>query len=267
MFRTRQCPGSNRGIATAAIFVFAALATPCGRGRCQQAPTPAPQQNSAFARFYTPENPEHLDLTLFGGGFASDQYATTQEGFQLEQSVTESIGVVGRFTGYQLFVKSSFGNPIVPGAANHSLYNFGRLQGGVSLAPFDGTSLYLLGGGDVGDSNAATAEGDLSSWFFLQRRHPLNLAISSVYDTQNQIDSSEIDLRSVIYSNEKMMLLAGAGGAIYAGGFVHGLEGQGGGIFGIFFPSWQLGLDAQAGYGSARQYGQLSIVKQLRFTE
>jgi len=265
MHGRRQCHKSNRGLAIAAAFLIATLAAPCGRGACQT--PPAPQQGGAFGRFYTPDDPEHLDLTLFGGGFASDQYGTTQEGFQLEQSVTQSIGVVGRFTGYQLFVKSAFGNPIAPANANHSRYDFGRLQGGVSLTPFDGTNLYILGGGDVGDSNAATVEGDLTSWFFLQRRHPLNLAISSIYDTQNQIDSSEIDLRSVIYSNEKMMLMAGAGGAIYAGGFVHGLEGQGGGIFGIFFPSWKLGFDAQAGYGSARQYGQVSIVKQFRFTE
>lgn len=261
----RQGNVSKAGAIIAAALLMALFAgLP---GECQELPASAPDQNDAFARLYTPENPEHLGITLFGGGFASDQYATAEEGFQLEQSITESFGLVGRFTGYQLFVKSGYGNPIAPSSPNHSFYNFGRLQGGISLAPFTGTNLYILGGRDVGASDAVTAEADLTSWFFLQRRHPLNLSVSSIYDTLNQIETDEIDLQTVIYSNEKMTLLAGAGGAVYAGGFVHGLQGQGGGIFGVFFPSWQLGFNAQAGYGSARQYGQLSIVKQFSFTD
>jgi hypothetical protein len=263
----RQRNGNNRAAIVAAAFLIAICAGLRGRGACQEAPAAAPEQNDGFARLYTPENPQHLSINLFGGGFASDQYATVQEGVQLEQSITEAIGLVGRFTGYQLFVKSGFGNPIASSNPNHSFYNFGRLQGGIGLAPYNGTNLYILGGRDVGGSDAATAEADLTSWFFLQRRHPLNLAVSSIYNTQNQIDSNEIDLQTVIHSNEKMTLVAGAGGAIYAGGYVHGLEGQGGGIFGVFFPSWQLGLEAQVGYGDARQYGQLSIVKQLSFNE
>ena len=62
-------------------------------------------------------------------------------------------------------------------------------------------------------------------------------------------------------------MLAGGGGAIYAAGFVHGVAGQGGPIFGLFFAQWLAGFDIQAGYGSAQEYGEITLYKQFRFTE
>ncbi|MGH8012918.1 MAG: hypothetical protein ACREQ4_10500 [Candidatus Binataceae bacterium] len=212
-------------------------------------------------------NPEKFTLTIYGGGFVSDEYGVTQEGFQFEQSVTRYIGVVGRVTGYQLYIGHGFDNPLVPGTGYHARYNFGRFQAGLDLQPFAGTNLYLLGGADAGDSSAGVAEGDFSTWAWMRSRHSVNLAVSAIYDSQNQVTSSEVDLRTIVYSNEKLVLLAGGGGALYAGGFVHGVDGQGGPLLGFYFPGWRFGLDAQAGYGSSRQYGQLSLYKQFSWTE
>jgi hypothetical protein len=217
--------------------------------------------------FFQLANPEKLTLTIYAGGFVSDQYGVTQEGFQFEQSVTPYLGLVGRATGYQLYIGHGFDNPLVPGTGYHARYNFGRFQGGLDIQPAEGTNLYLLGGADAGDSSAGVAEGDLSSWILMQSRHPVNLAVAAIYDSQNQVTSSEIDLRTIAWSNEKMVFLAGAGGALYAGGFVHGLDGQGGPLIGFYFPGWRLGLDAQAGYGTSHQYGQLSIYKQFSWIE
>src|SRR5271165_6487574 len=57
-----------------------------------------------YPNFTLPESPGHLTAVLYGGGFGSDKYGTAQEGFQLEQSITHYIGLVGRVTGYQLWV-------------------------------------------------------------------------------------------------------------------------------------------------------------------
>ncbi|MGH7935007.1 MAG: hypothetical protein ACREQN_17840, partial [Candidatus Binataceae bacterium] len=181
--------------------------------------------------------------------------------------VTRYVALVGRVTGYQLFIGHGFDNPLVPGTGYHARYNFGRFQGGVDVMPFDGTNLFILGGADAGDSSAGVVEGDLSTWLLMQSHHPINIDVSTIYDSQNQIISSEVDLRTVVYSTEKMVLMAGGGGAIYGGGFVHGVAGQGGPILGIYLPGWKMGADTQVGYGSSKQYGQLSIYKQFSWTE
>jgi hypothetical protein len=216
---------------------------------------------------FTLLNPGTLTLTIFGGGDISADYGSTDQGVQLEQSITRNINFIARVTGYQLYIKDDFDNPLDPGTGHHSRYNFGRLQGGVDFHPFESTYIAILGGGDVGDSNAASVEGDFSTWLFRESHHPLNLATNSIYTTENQVESNEVDLRAVMYASDSYTVLAGGGGAIYAGGFVHGVAGQGGPIVGLFFPRWLAGFDLQAGYGSAKEYGEIAVYKQFRWTE
>ena len=47
---------------------------------------------------FTIQQPGRLSLTLFGSGFGSDTYSTTQAGFQLEQSITHYVAAVARVT-------------------------------------------------------------------------------------------------------------------------------------------------------------------------
>jgi hypothetical protein len=211
--------------------------------------------------------PETLSLSVYGGGYISADYATTEQGLQLTQSITPNIGLVARVTGYQLYIHDDFDNPLNPGTGHQARLNFGRLQGGFDFKLLEGTYLSILGGGDVGDSHAATVEEDFSAWIRRKSPHPINLALSSIYNTENRVVSSEVDLRGVAYSTETYTLFAGGGGAIYAAGFVHGVAGQGGPIFGLYLPSWHMGFDIQSGYGSAKEYGEIAIYKQFGWTE
>jgi|SRR5579875_434899 len=220
-----------------------------------------------YSDFLSVQKPPGLGLTLFGGGFVSDQYATLQEGFQLEQTVTHHLGVVARATGYQLFMGQGFANPLAPSATPSSRYNFGRFQGGLDIGVLPNTHLYLLGGGDAGDSSAPNIEGDISNWLFVHSHNPLNILISAVHDWQNGVTSSSIDLRAVVLSTEDYLLMAGGGGAIYGGGFVSDVAGQGGPDLGVYYRPWEAGIDAQAGYGSAHQYGQIVLYKQFGWIE
>ena len=77
----------------------------------------------------------HLDATLFGGGLASQDYYLTDEGIQLEQSITEGIGIVGRATGYQLWIEKNSTSPLAPSNHTANRLNFGRFQGGFDLSP------------------------------------------------------------------------------------------------------------------------------------
>jgi len=211
--------------------------------------------------------PGNLSLTVLGGGYISDDYGVTEQGVQAEQSVTRSVGLVGRVTGYQLYIEDNFDNPLNPGTGHHSRYNFARLQGGLDFHIGETTYLSVLGGRDVGDSHAASAEGDFSTWLLPHWQHAVNLAVSSIYTTENRVVANEIDLRAIALSTEAYTVLAGGGGAIYAAGFVHGVAGQGGPIVGLFLPKWGAGFDIQAGYGSAQEYGEITIYKQFRWTE
>jgi hypothetical protein len=225
------------------------------------------QVSSLYPDFFSLRQPETFQLVLFGGGYVSDQSAVTQEGFQIEQSITPYIGVFGRAIGYQLFVGHGFGNPLIPDAGTSSRYNFGRFQGGLDLTVFPGAHLYLSGGHDAGDSHGSVIEGDFNSWMFAHSRLPLNLSFSSLHDTENGVTSNEIDLRTVVYSGEKYLLLAGAGGAFFAGGIVSGTAGQGGPDLTLFYRPLQIGAMTQFGYGSARQYGEISFFRQFSWNE
>jgi hypothetical protein len=225
------------------------------------------QANPAAVSSWTTFNPDHLYLTTFASGYISDQFGATSEGFQLEQTLTPAVGLVGRAVGYQLFVGNGFGNPLVLSGPHEARLNFGRFEGGIDLKPFPATNLVLLGGGDVGDSDAAIFEGDFSSWQLRDTPHPVNLAISTLYNTENEVSSNEIDLKAVVLNGESYLITGGAGGAIYAGGFVRGVEGQGGLDVGVYFPKWNLGFTTQAGYGSAKQYGLLTVYKQFDWAD
>jgi hypothetical protein len=119
---------------------------------------------SLYPNFWSLETPGDLQATLFGGGYASEHYATTQEGFQLEQSITPYIGLFGRATAYQVFVKHNQLNPFVPTSGHKPQYYFGRFQGGLDFTLYPGTDFFLSGGHDAGDSDSSLIEGDFSSW-------------------------------------------------------------------------------------------------------
>jgi len=228
--------------------------------------TPAWASNP-YPNFFEVAAPGRFSLTLFGGGFLSDEYATTQQGVQFEQSLTRYVGLVGRIAGYQLYEGSGFDNPLSPGAGPSARLNFGRFQGGIDFAITPTTHVFVLGGDDGGNSHNANFEGDISSWLLVHSQHPLNLLVSSVYSWQNNITSNSIDLRAVLLSTENYMLMAGGGGAIYGGGFVSGVAGQGGPDLGAYFRPWQVGADLQAGYGSPHQYVQLTLYKQFSWAD
>jgi hypothetical protein len=213
-------------------------------------------------RLTTPVQP-HLDATLFGGGLVSQDYYLTDEGIQLEQSITEGIGIVGRATGYQLWIEKNSTSPLAP--SNHTVnrLNFGRFQAGLDLSPVPGFNFVLLGGHDVGDSDAWTIESDISMWFLLASAHPFNVFIAPVHNFQNGVTSSEIDFRVVAMQTPDWILLLGAGGQVFGGGFISGLAGEGGPIVGIYNRIYHLGADLQFGYGSPGVYGELTLYKTL----
>jgi len=220
-----------------------------------------------YPNFWTIQQPGQLSAVLFGGGFVSDKYATTQQGLQVEQSITPYVGVFARATGYQLWINQGFDNPLAPGSGHAARLNFGRFQGGVDFSIYPGSHLFISGGRDAGDSHAGVVEGDLSSWLFLHSMHPLNFSFSSMYDSENRVVSTAIDLQDMVLSTEKYMVILGGGGAMYQGGSLPSSQGQSGPDLGFYYRPWRLGFSAQAGYGTAHEYGQLSMYKQFSFSE
>jgi hypothetical protein len=245
------------GMTVALAFAFALIASAVD----------AQWFENTYPGFFSLQTPGLLQATGFGGGFVSDKYGVLQEGVQVEQSVTPYIGVFGRATGYQLWINDSLGNPLAPGASSGPRLNFGRFQGGADFTLFTGTHLYVSGGKDAGDSNANVIEGDFSSWLSLHSRHPLNGSFSSMHNFENGVTSTAIDLQAILLSSEKYMILGGAGGAMYNGGFLNSSQGQGGPDLGFYYRPWNLGLSAQAGYGTAHEYGQITMYKQLGWFE
>lgn len=220
-----------------------------------------------YPGFFDLERPGYAQATLFGGGFASDRYGVTQEGFQLDQSVTQYVGVFGRVIAYQLYTKDGELNPFNPSEGHSARINFGRFQGGIDLAVAPGASLYLSGGHDAGAANGALIEGDFISWLFRRGPHPMNFSFSSIHTFENGVTNGEIDLQWLLATTENWMLLAGAGGAIYGGGFISQAEGQGGPDLSVYYRPWSIGVGVQAGYGVAHSYGQLTLFKRIGWKE
>ena len=212
------------------------------------------------------EKPGHFSLRIFASGYGAEKYGTTHEGFELTQSITRDISAIARLSAYQIYKGTGFDSPLTP-SSHSSTRNFGRFEGGFSLTPFQGTSFALLGGEDVGDSDAPVFENNFSSWLWLQSRHPLNLAYSSSHYFENGVTNGLIDLRTVALSTGRWMLLLGAGGAIWGGGSVGQAKGQGGPDVGIFIRQWHAGVDLQAGYGSSRTYGTISVTRTFGWDE
>ncbi len=210
----------------------------------------------------------HLDITPYGGGFVSQDYDDTNEGIQIEQSLTQGLGLLGRATGYQLYLRENAVSPLQASSnQTEARLNFGRFEGGVDISPVEGTNLYLLGGHDAGDSDAFVVEGDLSSWMLQSSAHPINLFLAPIYDTENKITSSEIDFRVVAGRSPDWTVVVGAGGAVYGGGFIRGADGQGGAILGLYNNFWKMGGDLQTGYGTPGAYGELTIYKTFSLWE
>ena len=249
------------------ILFLALIFLTYGRGWCQSTPATRPTSSSLFSNIFQSQNPGQLSLLVFGSGYWSTRYASTEQGFQLEQSLTKGISVVGRATGYQLYLGGGYDDPLDPGTGHEARFNFGRFEGGFALSPMPGTYLYLLGGGDVADSNAGVFEADFATWTFRERAHPLNIAMNVSYDSQNLITSGEVDLRLILHSDQRVMLTGGLSGAGFAGGFVRGFSTEGGANIGAYSPQWQIGFDGQVGYASTSVYGQIAFFKRFAWTE
>ena len=212
-----------------------------------------------YSDFFTPANPQRLSLTLFASGIgAESKYAATHEGFQLEQTLNPYIGVVGRISGYQNYQGSGWDNPLTlhPGTRPR---NFGVLMGGLDLLPFQGTSLTILGGHDVGDSDGARIEGDFSSWILLHSRHPINLSFTGDHFYNNGQSSGAIDVRVVMSSWREVTWLLGAGGQLWFNNSLPNLQKEFGPDLGLFFRKWKTSLDLQAGYGNTHGYATIAI--------
>ncbi len=212
-----------------------------------------------YGDFFTPANPQHLSLTLFASAIGNEsRYAATHEGFQLEQTLNPYIGVIGRVSGYQIYQGGGWDNPLTvhPGTRPR---NFGVFMGGLDLLPFQGTSLAILGGRDVGDSSGARIEGDFSSWILLHSHHPINVSFTGDHFYNNGLSSGLIDLRVVISSSRELTWLLGAGGQLWGGGSEPHIMKEFGPDLGLFFRQWETSLDLQAGYGNNHGYGTIAV--------
>jgi hypothetical protein len=246
-------PGRQKlHVVLAAIFALAAVG----------GPAPA----CADSGFFDLTNPKRLSLALFVSGYGSDKYGTTHEGFELEQSVTNQVGLVARASAYHIYQGTGFDSPLLP-ASRSSTRNFGRFQGGIDISPLPGVSLVLLGGEDVGDSHAPMVEGDFSSWILPHSFHPINFSFSGSHFYENEVTSGRIDVRAIMLSTAEVMLLGGVGGAIWGGGSVGNAKGQGGPDIGIFVRRWHTSIDLQVGYGSSHAYGLVNFSRQFHWDE
>jgi hypothetical protein len=217
--------------------------------------------------FFGLKRPPELGITLFATGYANEQAASTYEGFELEQTLTSYVDVVGAASSYQFWKGTSgYDSPLTP-APKGAPYNFGRFEGGLDLIPFQGTSLILLGGYDVGDSRAPVIHGILSSWLNIHSKFPMNLAFDAWHYYQNGVTSGTYDLRTIALSRADFLLLAGIGGAIWGGGTLASAKTHGGVDLGIFVPKWHLGIQIQTGYGTSYAYGIVTASKHFSWEE
>ncbi len=220
-----------------------------------------------YSDFLTPANPQHFSLTIFASGIGAESlYAATHEGFQFEQTLNPYIGIVGRVAGYQIYQGGGWDNPLTAQPSSRPR-NFGVFMGGIDLMPFQGTSLAILGGRDVGDSSGARIEGDFSSWLFLHSRHPINFSFTGDHFYNNGLTSGMIDLRVVVSSSRELMWLVGAGGQIWAGGSQTSVQKEFGPDLGVVFRNWKTSVDFQAGYGNSHGYGTIAVSRRFGWDE
>jgi len=218
------------------------------------------------ARFLELENPERLSLRFFAVGYGAEKYGTTHVGFELDQTITRAVSIIGRVAAYQVYQGTGFDSPLTP-APRSAPRNFGLFEAGAAFSPFQGTVFTLLGGEDAGDADAPVFENDCSSWILLQSRHPLNFSYSTNHYFQNGVTNGLLDARMVAFSTGRLLLLIGVGGAVWGGGSVGQAKGQGGPDVGFFVREWRIGVDLQAGYGSSRTYGIVSFSRSFSWDE
>jgi hypothetical protein len=218
------------------------------------------------SRYLQLESPGKLSLRFFAAGYGAEKYGTTHAGLEIDQTITRAITIVGRAAAYQVYQGTGFDSPLTP-ARRSSPRNFGLLAGGFTFSPFQGASFTLLGGQDVGDSDAPLFENDCSIWMWFQSRHPVNLSYTSSHYFQNGVTNGLLDARIVALSTGRLLLMLGAGGAVWGGGTVGQAKGQGGADVGVFVREWRVSVDIQAGYGSSRTYGIVSFSRSFSWDE
>jgi hypothetical protein len=219
-----------------------------------------------LSRFLEFENPGRLSLRFFAVGYGAEKYGTTHEGFEVDQTVTQVVSLIGRVAAYQVYQGTGFDNPLAP-TRHSSPRNFGLFQGGATFSPFQGTIFTLLGGEDAGDADAPVFENECSSWIWLQSRHPVNFSYSTNHYFQNGVTNGLLDSRIVALTTGRLLLLIGVGGAVWGGGSVGQAKGQGGLDLGLFIREWRISVDLQAGYGSSRTYGMVSFSRSFHWDE
>ena len=215
------------------------------------------------------KRPAELGVTLFASGYAFEKGASTYEGFELEQTLTPYLSIVGAVSGYQFWKGTGgYDSPLTP-AAKGAPRNFGRFQGGVDVIPFQGTSLIVLGGEDAGDSHAPVIQGIFSTWVGIHSSHPLNVAFDAWHYYQNGVSSGTYDIRTIALSTADFLLLAGIGGAIWGGGggTLSSAKTHGGLDLGVFIRNWHLELDVQGGYGTSHTYGIVMATRHFSWEE
>jgi hypothetical protein len=223
-------------------------------------------QAQDFSSFLESASPNRFSLELFATGYGSEKYGTAHQGVEIGQTLTQGISVVGRLSAYQIYQGTGFDSPLTP-SAHSAVRDFGRFEGGLALTPIHGTTFTILAGEDVGDSDAAVFENNFSSWLWLQSSHPINASYSTSHFFGNEVTNGLVDLRTVAFSTGRLILLLGAGGAVWGGGTVGQAKGQGGPDVGLFMREWRLSIDVQAGYGSSKTYGMVSLSRSFGWDE
>jgi hypothetical protein len=221
---------------------------------------------TSYSDFFSAPTPEHLSLSVFVATIgAESRYAATHEGLELEQTLNPYVSLVGRVSGYQIYQGDGWDWPLVGHGSRPR--NFGVLQAGFDLLPWQGTSFKILGGGDVGDSDRARIEGDFSTWLWLHSRHPVNLAFIGDHFYNNGLSSGALDIRTVVASSGTTIWLFGAGGQLWGGGPEPHVMKEFGPDLGIVLRRWKITLDFQAGYGNNHGYGIIGVSRHFGFDE
>jgi hypothetical protein len=153
-----------------------------------------------LSQFFELSNPARFSLELFASGYGAEKYGTMHEGFELNQTITGAVSVVGRISAYQIYQGTGFDSPLLP-SVHSATRNFGRFEGGVSVVPFPGTTFVMLGGEDLGDSHAPMFENDFSSWLWMHSHNPINFAYSTSHYYENGVTPSIPSIAVLPFTN------------------------------------------------------------------
>ena len=219
-----------------------------------------------YSDFFTSANPQHFSLTTFASGItAGSKYTAMHEGFEAEQTLTPYVSLAGRISAYQDYQGDGWDSPLNGHASRPR--NFGVLLAGIDFTPVQGTSLKLLGGSDVGDSDRARIEGDWSSWLWLHSRHPINFSLTGDHFYNNGLSSGTVDIRTILASSREATWLVGVGGQMWDGDPETHLMKEFGPDLGVLLRQWKISLDVQAGYGNLGGYGIVAFSRHFGWDE